>query len=256
MKNAVEQAAAVLVTRRMKGEQGEVLADSYRPRDITQALTIQQEVSRQWCAQTNDSIGAWKCLLPSPDKLIVAPIFTRTIDTVAPVSVWPMAQSARIEPELVFYFAQDLPARAESYSQAEVDAALGRTHMALELILNRYSNPSECSYFDMLADGLVNQGLFVGPQLDNALAAQASEFNIELDYQGHSATLEGKHPNTLPKAPLYWLVEHLRSSGIDIVAGQAAITGSYAGVIDVPFDTQINIEYKGLGKMQVLFSRK
>lgn len=256
MKSAVEQAAALLLGRRMRGEQGNVLTESLRPQNIAQALAIQQEVSRQWCTQHDASIGGWKCLLPSADKVVVAPIFTQTIDTVAPVSVWPMAGCARIEPELAFYFAHNLPARDRSYSNVEIDAAIGRTHMALELIYNRYSHPEQCSYFDMLADGLVNQGLFVGPQVDEKLAASASEMSITVNYAGHSQTLAGKHPNVQPRAPLYWLVEHLRSSGVDIQAGQVVITGSYAGVIDVPFDTQIDVAYAGLGQMQVQFKLK
>ena len=246
-------AAATLVNRRMHGDQGEVFADVCRPKNTQQALAIQQEVSLQWCQRFNDSIGGWKCLLPTPEKTVVGPIYTSTINSVPPVSVWPKGEVARIEPELAFYFGQDLPARKLPYSNAEIDAAISRCHMALELINSRYSEPSHCTHFDMLADGLVNQGLFVGPQVDGKLAEQASEISIQLDYAGHQQTFDGKHPNTQPKAGLYWLVNFLRERGVDIEAGQVVITGSYAGVIEVPLDTDIQITYQDLGQMQVRF---
>lgn len=192
---------------------------------------------------------------------MVGPIYTRTIDSVAPVSLWAKATAegdrARIEPELAFFFGQDLPARAEPYTPAEVDAAIARTHMALELINSRYADPASCDFPEMLADGLVNQGLFIGPQVDSDSARGASSFTIRLTCaNGEVIERQGQHPNAHPRAPLYWLAEFLRSRGQGIVAGQAVITGSYAGVIEVPIKTDIQIDYAGLGSMQVSFNAK
>ena len=252
----VQLAAATLVNRRVHGDQGEVFADIGRPRNTEQALAIQQQVSQRWCERLNDSIGGWKCLLPTPEKTVIAPIYTSTINTVPPVSLWPKGDVARIEPELAFYFGQDLPVREQPYSEAEIDAAISRTHMALELIHSRYSQPAQCTHFDSLADGLVNQGLFVGPQVDAQQAAAASQIDINVTYAGQELHFAGKHPNAQPKAGLYWLVEFLRSRGTGIEAGQVVITGSYAGVIEVPLNTDIQISYAGLGQMQAHFTRK
>jgi len=209
----------------------------------------------------DDSIGGWKCLLPLEGKWVVGPIYTRTIDSIPPVSLWttasPEGERARIEPELAFFFGKDLPPRAEPYSQAEVDAAIVRTHMALELIHGRYSDPSECEFPEMLADGLVNQGLFIGPEIDSVAAAGASGFTIQVRCDnGEGLERQGQHPNLNPRAPLYWLAEFLRSRSQGIVAGQAIITGSFAGVLEVPLDTEISIDYAGLGQMRVSFTTK
>ena len=155
-----------------------------------------------------------------------------------------------------FCFAQDLPPREQPYTAAEVDAAISRTHLALELINSRYSDPSQCTFPEMLADGLVNQGLFIGPQVDSDLARNASEFAINLHQNGELCVHHAKHPNTHPRAPLYWLAEFLRSQGQGIVAGQAVITGSFAGVLEVPMDTDITLDYVGLDKMEVSFKAK
>lgn len=250
------QAAQILVDRRIQGIQGERLPDNCRPQDIDQALAVQDAVTHLWCEQQDDSVGGWKCLLPSPGKIVAAPIYTRNIDSVPPVSLWPKGNLARIEPELAFFFGRDLPPRSEAYTPAEVDAAISRTHLALELIHCRYADPASCSFPEMLADCLVNQGLFIGPQVDSELARGASEFPINLSYAGHSSEHLGKHPNGQPRAPLYWLVEFLRSRGQGIVAGQAVITGSFAGVLEVPLNTEITLEYAGLGRFQVSFHGK
>jgi 2-keto-4-pentenoate hydratase len=258
MRNA-QEAAAILVKRRQKGTQGDRLPESCRPADIEQALSIQAAVTDHWCDVADDSIGAWKCLLPTDNKIIVGPIYTRTIDSVAPVSLWPKPgtrDTARIEPEFAFFFGKDLPPRKEPYTPTDVDAAISRTHLALELINSRYAEPGDCTFSEMLADGLVNQGLFIGPEVDSALARNTSEFTLNVRHDGQSSTHHAKHPNTHPRAPLYWLAEFLRGRGQGIVAGQAVITGSFAGVLEVPMNTDIELQYGELGKFAVSFRAK
>jgi len=257
MPNSAQQAAQILVARRIDGSQGERLAENYRPTDINSALAIQNAVSEYWCDTMDDSIGAWKCGLPSPDKIVAAPIYTRTINSIAPVAVWPKENRARIEPEFAFFFGKDLPARAEPYTTADVDAAIVRTHIALELINSRYADPKSCSFPEMLADGLVNQGLFIGPEINSEHAKAASEFDITVDCaNGERSKHQARHPNIHPRAPLYWLVEFLRTQGQGIIAGQAVITGSFAGVIELPLNTNIDIHYAELGTLNVSFTAK
>jgi 2-keto-4-pentenoate hydratase len=253
----IHQAAKILVDRRVSGEQGERLPEASRPRTLDDALTVQAAVSELWCVTQDDSIGGWKCLLPPTDKLVVGPIYTSTIDTVPPLSLWAPSARARIEPELVFIFGKDLPAREQPYTPAEVDTAIVRTHMALELIQGRYRDPASASFAEMLADGLVNQGLFIGPEVDSEAARGAGEIAIKVSCSGgEQSEHSGVHPNGNPRAPLYWLTEFLRSRGEGIVAGQAVITGSYAGVLEVPLNEDVTIDYLGLGSMTVSFSGK
>jgi len=257
--NKAQQAAAILVERRQTGRQGARLPEGCRPTNLDEALAIQAAVSERWCDLMDDSIGGWKCLLPSADKVILGPIYTRTIDSVPPVALWPKpsdSQIARIEPELAFFFGKNLPARTEPYTSAEVDAAISRTHLALELINCRYTEPSECTFPEMLADGLVNQGLFIGPQVDSEKAYNSAEFTLNVRQNGVASTHNAKHPNGNPRAPLYWLVEFLRHQGQGIVAGQAIITGSFAGVLEVPMNTDITLDYGDFGSMVVSFTEK
>jgi 2-keto-4-pentenoate hydratase len=255
--NAALAAAKILVARRLTGEPGPRLPESCRPADIEAALAIQAAVTDLWCESQDDSVGAWKCLQPPPDKLVVGPIYTSTINSIPPVAIWPKGDRARIEPELAFFFGKDLPPRAEPYTPADVDAAIARTHLALELINSRYEDPASAEFPEMLADGLVNQGLFIGPEVSAEKSKQASEIQIHIEYaNGETSEHAGRHPNTHPRAPLYWLAEFLRSRGQGIVAGQAVITGSYAGVIDVPLNTNIKVYYTDLGMLEVSFTAR
>ena len=251
----VVEVAQALVARRKEGCAGARFEEQTRPASLVDALLIQDAVSHYWCEDMDDSIGGWKCALPSNGKLVLAPIYTRTIDSIAPVALWPTAGKALIEPELAFFLNRDFPVREQPYSPAEIDAAIGRTHMALELIFNRYDTAATCDFAEILADGLVNQGLFIGPQVDSTRVAAAAAISIDVAIVGEDARqLAGVHPNGNPRAPLYWLVEFLRSQGKAIQAGQAIITGSYAGLLEVPLHRAIRITYAGLGDMDISFT--
>jgi 2-keto-4-pentenoate hydratase len=249
-------AASILLQRRIEGTQGDRLPVESRPQTIEQAIAIQTAVANAWCEQMDDSIGGWKCLQPSNANIIVAPIFTRTMNSVAPVSLWADQGMAPIEPEIGFVMGKDLPARDQAYTPADVDAAIGRTHMCLELMRCRYADKSQCEFPEMLADSLLNQGMFVGPQIDAEKAKASAELLIDVTANGEKKTYQGKHPNAAPRAGLYWLAEFLRQRGMGLQAGQVVITGSFAGIIPVPLNTDVEIEYQGLGEMTLRFTAK
>lgn len=251
--NATSTAAAILASRRKSGEQGPQLPASCRPTNADAALAIQAAVTTQLGA----TIGAWKCGLPHADGPVLAPIYADAIHSTTPCTLRIRAGHARIEPELAFILGHDLPTRDAPYTPAEVDAAIARTHLALELIDSRYLDPAAVGFVENLADGLLNQGMFLGPQVDAAAACAAAEMAISITCGNRAEQqLEGRHPNRDPRAPLYWLAEFLRSTGRGLHAGQAVITGSYAGSIDLPLDEEIAIKYGELGVLTVRFAQR
>lgn len=246
----IQEAAQILASRRLAGQHGPRLPDACRPLDLADALAIQAQVSV--CMQ--DPIGAFKCGTPSEDRVVVAPIYQSTISTSSPCAVWGKDGQVRVEPELAFVLGQDLPAREQPYSDTEIESAIGRVHLALELIDSRYEDQAELAFADRLADGLVNQGLWLGPTVPLALAREARQFAVTWSAGGGPVTeLPGRHPNDKPLLPLYWLVEHLRQSGQGLKAGQAVITGSYAGTFPCPLDQDLHFAYGDLGRFNLLF---
>ncbi|MES2089226.1 MAG: hydratase [Pseudomonadota bacterium] len=245
-----DAAARLLVSRRLSGESGPRLPEVCRPVDLDDALAIQAEVT----AQLNLPVGGWKCGMPAPGRVVLAPIYTNTIHTASPCAVWGRAGQVRVEPELAFILGCDLPVRAEPYTSAEIDLAVDRTHLALELLDSRYSPDAVPSFEEKLADGLVNQGLFIGPALDTAQVQGLAGIAITVTTQGGEPRhYDGRHPDGNPCAPLYWLVNYLRSHGQGLFAGQAVITGSYSGALPLPLTSEVTIEYGGLGAVSVRF---
>lgn len=247
---AVTDAAIELARRRRAGLHGPRLPDACRPADLADALAIQREVS----IHMGDGVGAFKCGTPTDDRVVVAPIYSSTISTAAPCPVWAQNGQVRVEPELAFVFGRDLPAREQAYGHAEIESAIDKVHLALELIDSRYDDQAELTFADRLADGLVNQGLWLGPEVPWQQAHQAQAFAVEWSAgEGAVTTLAGRHPNDNPLLPLYWLVEHLRATGQGLRAGQVVITGSYAGTFPCPLDQDLNFAYGDLGRFTVRF---
>src|SRR4051794_16867624 len=112
----IDSAATILATRRRTGEQGSRLPESLRPLDIDTALAIQAAVTQQ----LGLGIGGWKCALPAPGRVTVAPIYAGTIHSGGVVPVRTRAGRVRVEPELAFMFGRDLPARDTPYTPTEV----------------------------------------------------------------------------------------------------------------------------------------
>lgn len=257
-----ETAAAILASRRLQGEVAALLPQSLRPQSFADAFLLQQQVA----AMLPSTIAGWKCALPTVDanceKFVVAPLyqaelypFPAAICPIWPSVLPPSKGLARVEPELAFVFACDLPARVQGvpYSTAEVDAAIGGVHLALELIQSRFLPDSGAVYFDQLADGLFNQGLYLGPAIA-AKDADLNQFLLEISVDNKLfLQKQALHPNGDAKAALYWLVNFLSAQGIGLTAGQAVITGSYAGVLDLPIGPQIQFEFGQLGAFSLQF---
>lgn len=250
----ISEAAAILLERRRNGSKGERLPESCRPQNLDQALAIQAKVSQQ----SADRIAAWKCGMPGTDKVVLAPIYASIVfQETETCAVWSNQQSARIEPELAFILGHDLPARAASYTVAEIDAAIKETRLALELIGTRYDDPEAASFAEHLADGLFNQGLYLGPVIHADNAANLQTMPITISLTGRTfKEFSGVHPAVNARAPLYWLIEFLRNRGQGLQAGQAIITGSYAGSPDVPLHEDVSVRFGQLGKLQVRFISK
>ncbi|WP_052749243.1 fumarylacetoacetate hydrolase family protein [Rheinheimera mesophila] len=240
----IEQAAAWLANYRRRGEAAPLLPAELRPTSLAEAFAIQQWlfIELDW------PVIGWKAGLPGPDKWVLAPIANLQQGELCLFEQH--SEQYSIEPELAFLLARDLPARAEPYSEAEIKAAIAATHLALELIIRPYQADAGAEFFDQLAAGLFNQGLYIGPAI--ATDSIPHHFELELDYAGQPQQFAAQHPNLDPLLPLYWLVNHLSAQGIGLKQGQWVITGSYAGVVQVPANTKLKLQFGSFGQISTL----
>ncbi|MEH6395827.1 fumarylacetoacetate hydrolase family protein [Pseudoalteromonas sp.] len=219
---------------------------------LEESLGVQQFM----VALNNHQVFGWKCLLPLDDgSIILAPLLSKPHSFTQTCQLYTQNNKARVEPEIAFVLGQDLPAR-ESYSDEQINTAVGNTYMALELIQNRFTDDYQPTHFEKLADGLFNQGIVIGPEINKADAFTAEQIELSITQNAHSNTQVGKHPCGLAQAPLYWAVNYLTQLGVDIKAGQVFITGSYCGVLDLDTDTNTAISYTGLGEYSITFSAR
>lgn len=244
----IQQSAAWLADYRQRGEAAPLLPAELRPTSLAEAFAIQQ-----WLFIESDlPVVGWKAGLPGPDKWVLAPIAHLQQGELCLFEQ--QSEQYSIEPELAFLLATDLPARTEPYSEAEVRSAIGATHLALELIIRPYSADAGAQFLDQLAAGLFNQGLYIGPAL--AEESLSEKFELVLEYSGQQQKFDAQHPNQDPLLPLYWLVNHLSQQGIGLKQGEWVITGSYAGVLQVPANTELKLQFGPFGQINTFCSHK
>jgi 2-keto-4-pentenoate hydratase len=239
----VEIAAQHLAAARRARRPGERLPESCRPTDCDEALAIQRRVTEM----IGETIGGWKCGVPVGERINLAPISGATIFAELPCPVFTEGPTMGIEPEVAFVLGRDLPERAEAYSKDEVRSAIAEMRLVLELLRGRYADLAAVSYEEKLADSMTNQGLFVGPVVEDGLARKLDAFPVTVNGEVH----EGRHPAGHPLAPLYWLANYLAATGDGLSRGQIVTCGSYCGVLELLVGTPLRIEFGGLGVLFV-----
>jgi len=247
-KQACLKAAQTLLARRKNNHRGDALPADCRPTNLDDALAIQTATVEA----SGKKIAGWKCLIPlNPEQIIVAPVLEGTVQQGSECVVeCTEPGKTLIEPEIAFVLGTDLPARDTAYTEQEIDQAIASSHMALELLQRRYAATAndELIFADRQADCLLNQGIFVGPEITKEQAYNAGEIKLSIDDKEY----DGKHPNQSAHTPVYWLINFMRERGVSFEKGQTIITGSYAGAIEVPIK-KTDIIYQGFGQYQVTF---
>jgi 2-keto-4-pentenoate hydratase len=231
-------AAQHLVDARRAHRRGPRIPEACRPRDIETALAIQRRVTEL----LGEAVGGWKASAPKPGKTMLAPIYAPAIHRCERCPVTPIGGMAPIEPEIAFVLASDLQPGAP---EEEILAAIGEVRLVLELIGSRYESPQDATFPEMLADGLNDQGLVIGPVSSQGIGDWMRAFPIAIP-----GIFEGdcRHPDGHPLVPLKWL-----ASMVPLAAGQIVTTGSYAGVINVPLDQPLRIIFGQAGEIAVTF---
>lgn len=244
-------AAGHLVMLRRAERRGDRLPLTCRPTDLQAAFAIQRRVGTLLDAK----IGGWKCALPIADKTIAAPIYASSICDRLPWKVRSELGAAQVEPELAFVLGRHLPQSAAPYSLDILRSAIAHVRLALELLGCRYANPSAVDFLELFADGLFNDGLFLGPEIEAGTTRELAACEITIDApDGRLLRHNGRHPDGDPLIPFRWLANFLAERGISLAKGQVIITGSYAGVIDLPIGKPLRIGFGEFGGFSVELS--
>ncbi|QGU06828.1 2-keto-4-pentenoate hydratase [Corynebacterium occultum] len=157
----------------------------------------------------------------------------------------------KVEPELAFILAHDLPADA---SFEQVAAAIGSTHLAIEIIDSRVEDWN-IALVDTVADNASCGAVIIDPNPIDVPTADLPGVTArmlidgELAGQGSGADVMGH-----PLAPLQWLATTLGEQGVGLHAGDIILTGSFCGAAPVIAGQHVEIDYGPHGTLSASFS--
>ena len=247
----INTAARHLHALQSTGTRGERLSAALQPHTPLDAWRIQRRVS----ALRATPVRGWKCGLPPGDRWVVAALHEAWPSTARVHAPAGPNGAARIEPEFGFEFVQSLPPRDAPYADEEVHAAIGAVRLAVEVLGCRFADPVAASGPELMADSLWHHSLVLGPRIEGELPTEPA-FSLSLSLPGTpTRKIAARHVDGNPRLPLYWLVEFLRQQGVGISAGDVVITGSLAGVIELPFGCTAQLRYGDFGSLALTLDR-
>lgn len=247
----ISRAAQLLIEARRVARPRDGLPPECRPSVAAESYSVQERVT----ALLGEPIGGWKAGISPGAEPTAAPLFA-SLMAASPARV-PVAKVPvlGVEAEIAFRFARDLAPRKGAYDAAEVAAAIGSAHAAIEIVDSRYSKFQSRSKPEQLADNMSNGFFVYGPALGDWRGVDLSRLRVRLTVGG--ATIADKiggnaAANLLD--PVVWLAGHLASRGATITAGQIVTTGSCTGMNFAKPGDEVVAAFEGLGEARVTFT--
>jgi len=226
------QAAALLWRAWQAGERLAGLPGALQPVDRAQAYAIQAEIERLsgqgrtgWKIAATSTAGQAHIGVDGP--LAGRLLSHRVSGSGASVSL--ATNLMRVaEAEFAFRIAQPLLPRAHPYSVAEVMAAVGSAHPAIELPDSRYHDFAHVGALPLIADNACAYWFVLG----DAIRVPWRTY----DLVGHRVALQrngttaqtGTGANVLgdPQVALAWLANELAAHGMGLQVGEVVTTGT------------------------------
>ena len=160
------------------------------------------------------------------------------------------------EAEFAFRMGRPLPKRAQSYSVAEVLAAVASLHPAIEVPDLRYEDFTRVGAAQLIADVACACWFVIGPvtradwrAIDLAQHGVAAYRNGALAGQGSGANVLGD-----PRAALTWIVNELCAYGEGLRAGEVVITGTCLTPVPVSAGDSVRMDFGEFGVLEAEFS--
>ncbi|NBZ86312.1 hypothetical protein [Stagnihabitans tardus] len=158
---------------------------------------------------------------------------------------------AEVEVEIALILARDLPARAAPYDEAEVLAALGPAHAALELVRSRFVNRKAVSGLTALADGLSCGGVVIGSGTEAWRDLAFEELSVTLAGQAPLAEVRGPATRQQTVTALTVLANHAARLGVGMRAGQFVITGARIGPLVLEPGQELVATVENIGEVRL-----
>ena len=238
------RAAEALLEARHRRMRLAALPPGSTPRDRGGAYAIQKLVADRLGPVTGWKVGA----ADATAEPFLAPLHAATIRPAAERVELDELHLLGVEAEIVYALARDLPPRGAPYTRAEVLAAMGAMHPALELIDSRFAELAGTDPLSQLADQQNHGALLVGPALRDWAGIDTAVEPVRLVIDG-TVRAEGEGGNSAvdPVRLLVWLANEGSRPWGGLRAGQLVTTGSCTGTIFVARGTRVKVEFRHLG---------
>jgi 2-keto-4-pentenoate hydratase len=254
--DAAAAAAGELYRARVEHRTITSLPDGVAPLSVDDGYQAQAA----WSAHVDWPVAGWKigCTsLAAQEMLSIAhPIGGRVFAPFlyhAPATLPASAFTAPlVEGEFAFVIDVDLPARDRPYERAEVEAAVGAAHPAIEIVDTRFADFVHAGAPNLIADCSANGALILGPTtedwrgIDLAAAPVAMRIDGVTVGSGTGADVYGH-----PLDALTWLVGLLSRTGVGLRAGQVVTTGTCTGAVPLPPGSTAHADHGPLGTAEV-----
>jgi len=155
------------------------------------------------------------------------------------------------EMEFAFRFGEDLPPRAQAYSQAEVLARVAALHPAIELPDSRYRHFERVGALQLIADNACAHYFVLGATApDSWRDLDLAQYTVRGMKNGTLAET-GRGSNVLgdPRLALTWLANELSQFGYTLRKDQAVITGTCLKPIAIAVGDRVEGDFGQLGRV-------
>lgn len=159
-----------------------------------------------------------------------------------------------VECEVVAQIGRDLPARAQPYSRAEVEAAIAACAIGMEIIDDRYVDVKALGAPILIADNALDAGVVIGEPIAEwralnlpALAATTA-INGKIVGRGSGADVMGDPINVV-----VWLANDLARRGLGLTVGEFVFTGSMVDIAWVEVGDHVVTSVAELGSVDCVF---
>jgi 2-keto-4-pentenoate hydratase len=247
----LQRAAQFLAGLRQPGPRPLSLPQELAPQNEAQAYALQQQVAEL----LKLTAGAWKVAMNADLTGSYAPVFAPDVHRSGARVGSVITEQLGIEPEVAFTLKRTLAA-GRRYTRQEVIDAIGSAHAAIEIVISRFQRHESAAVLDRLADNLSNGGLVLGPALERWQQLGFSSLPLQLtltpaggESRRHQA--RGGHPLGDPLLPMIWIVNERAAQGVGLRQGEIVTTGSYAGLHYAARGTRVQVEFEGLGGVEL-----
>jgi len=227
---AIDRAAKILRTVRLRQELIDDLPEEYRPKTIEDAYAIQDRLLEL----LGEDIGGWLvgCTNTEIQKQLglhepyTARILASSLFKSPAKLCLPTTLPVVLEMEFAFTLSKDIPHRATPYSEDEVARAIRSVHPAIEVVLGHFHDWPSKDIYSLIADNGTDGPLIFGEGVTDWESLDLGEISVTLSING-KIVREGTGSKVLagPLSVMTWLANHAeRDPGL--CAGFIINTGS------------------------------